>query len=624
MRQADIDALGNAAYNTPLRPGNVRDLGKHVQVWAVRIDGYHARKTHRYLTLRGVSLCNGDRTIDLPADRFPAPGKRGISIPEFCRVLWGAVPDLTKKSRLVLMAHGTPVNYGPLDVHDLDARITYTPAGEDAYALKFRDDGVNVEFLDLAAFFPEQEPGEVAAALGITLPPPALLPSSPLFTAHRDAVLTWAIFDVLRAQLDGEFGVDLAVYRTPAACAARVYVSRYLQSAPGGTIGVRKYIRLQAMRSYWGGRAEAFARGHFRGDLSIYDAVSLYPHAALALEELPTANSWFRLTGHLLNTCRGGICTVEFEFPADELHPCLPVAAPGSLLYPRAGVSHCTVHEVRYAQECGAKIKLLSGYGYMRGDTSLAEFSRDLLAQKQAADDRGDLAARTIYKLLMNSLYGKFGQSRVGHSLETLRMVCRKLGYPSLDVLNRIPNWEALAGDVLAGGEGDPLEPEILIGGQWCPEWAALIQGYARYIEGRAMREYVALIGTTDSVVVNGDAGDEFQIEGVTFRREARGDHLVIVRSRLYVLAQGGEIQHAALHGAPKIATMPAALLAWDGAEEIKIEAERVRKLRDGLTTGNPVGRMQKITHTVGMGWDGKRSLVDDYSEPFDFIDGAD
>lgn len=628
MRQTDIDQLGKAAYSTPLRPGKVRELGEHAQTWGVCVYGTLSRKNDRFLTLTGVALDNGVFQAYLTPDQFPKPGKRGLSLKDFAETILRHLPNVTQKTRVLLLAYGTAQNYGPLDVYDLDARVSFTPAGGDAYSLKYRDgdSGPNIEFLDAAAFFPDQELSDVARTLGVNMPLPAPRHPDPADLATRayitaQARTSWQVWASLRDTFGREYEIDPVVYRTPASCAARVYVSRYLEQAAGGDIGVRKYIRLQAMRSYWGARAEAFARGPFTGDLNLYDAVSLYPSAAIALGEMPTGNSWFRLTHTELTRCKGGICTVDFEFPADELHPCLPVNATGTLLYPLAGRSHCTVHEVRYALQCGAKITLISGYGYNRGDSSLAQYSRDMLAQKNAAEQRGDAQARTMYKLLLNSLYGKFGQHRVGHSLDTLRAVCRALKLPGLDVLENIPNWEQMAGDILGGGEGKPIEPEVVMGGQWCVEWAALIQGYARYIESRAMREYVALLGTTDSVLINGDAGDEFYIDDVKFKREARGDRAVIVRARLYALAQGDTITHAALHGAPKTENAPAALLAWAGGDTLTVKADRVRKLRAGLMDGGKVGTVQaQVTHLVSMAWDSKRSLVGDYSTPYDFI----
>ena len=642
MKPSGLKREKSPAMKSNLKPGEVRALGENVQVWAVRLYGVVPKiRRAQALQLMGARFLNAEHDIYLSAADFQAPAPapaegytlsdlkankkhtskryRGLSVEQFADTVWKHLPNITKKTRVLLVIFGTPDNYGPLDIHDLDSRMTYTPAGAESYSLKFVDKKKkqSLEFLDLAAFFPDQELGEVAETFNLSrdLAEPTRPEENTLGVRAytlQDAQLTWRIFSELRRGMLQTWKVDPAVYRTPASCAARVYVSQYLKAPVGA---VTRQIRLQAMRSYWGGRIEAFFRGRHTGDVSVYDAVSLYPQAAMNLGSLPTADSWYRLTRKTLHTCAGGICTVDFKFPPDELHPCLPVHAGGKNFYPLAGVSHCTAQEVRYALECGAEIILVEGYGYdlENGDTSLSEYSRDLLARKNAADRAGNLADRTMFKLLMNSLYGKFGQHRADYSLETLREICREYGYPDLPRLYKTPNWQL---EVMEKS-GEIVEPEIYIGEHWCPEWAALINGYARYIESRAMREYVALTGTVDSVVISGDAGDMFFIEGVKFKREKTGDTLVSVRARLYVITEKGKVVKAAVHGAPKVEGMPEKIAAWKRETELKISAVRVRKLRDGLTTGQMVGRVKDKEQTVNMEWDYRRIQEGNYSLPY-------
>lgn len=673
MIQSEIDQLmtprGTGSTKAPamksrLAPGGVRELGENAQVWAVRIFATLPKsKSARALELVSVCLTNGTELIYLTAADFqtPAPAQdgaytvdalksgktkkrqiyRGISISSFVETLWEKLPGVTRETRLVLVTFGTAENYGPLDLHDLDPRVTYHPAGGQAYALKFLDKKGrqifrNLEFIDLASYFPAQELEEVAGYYRLSrdvAPPTRPLEDAMQSRAYtvQDAQLTWRIFSSLRRDMLSTWNIDPAVYRTPASCAARVYVSNYLTVAPGP---VTKQVRLQAMRCYWGGRIEAFFRGRQKGEVSVYDAVSLYPQACINLQAMPRGEDWYRLTPDLIQTCAGGLCTVEFDFRKygedgemlpdefQELHPCLPVHAGGKNFYPLSGVSHCTVHEIRFALECGAKITLLEGWAYdLEGaDTSLAEYSRDMLARKNAADRGGDYSARTMFKLMVNSLYGKFGQHNLGYSIDTYRMICREYGYPDIPALMKTPNWEA---EVLEES-GEVIEQELNISNYWYPEWAALINGYARMIESRAMREYVALSGTIDSVIIPGRAGDEFLIQGVTFKREMTGDEFVSIRARLYAVLDAGKIIKVALHGAPQVEGMPEKVAAWQGEEELTVMTARTRQLREGLLHGQIVGKVsgRDKPQTVETRWDERRILMGNYSIPFPSVDG--
>lgn len=616
------------AMKSRLGPREIKPLSDAVEIWSVRILGSAPTSlTARALNFDGLCLFNGFRHIYVRWDEIEQkPGEwktagttrtvyRGLKFSDFVATVYEKL-KLHPGTRLLLLTFDTAENAGVFDLHDLDSRIAFNPVGVKMnLAYTDKSAGQRVEFVDVGAFFPDQSLGDVARAYGLNYEVDA--PKRPRENdldarayLRQDVDAIWRIFGTLRAGLGRAWGIDPAVYRTPASCAARAYTGHYLKAAPGP---VTRAIRTQAMRCYWGGRIEAFFRGQTTGDITVYDAVSLYPQSAINLKIMPRAGDWYRLTEKRLHTCAGGLCTVSFQFPADEFYPCLPAHAGGKTYYPLSGLSHCTVHEVRYALECGAKIQLLEGWGYDDGDETLAAYSRDLLAQKNAADRAGDYAGRTLAKLLMNALYGKFGQHHIGHSLETLREICRTYNYPDVSALLKTGNWEM----EITQETGEIIEPEIQISDYWCPEWAALINGYARYIEARAMREYVALTGTIDSIIIPGDAGEELLIDGVRFKREMIGDTFVSVRARLYVLTRAGDVIKAALHGAPLVQGMAEKLAAWKGETELTVKAVRVRQIREGVTTGQTIGRAREKAQSVSMEWDNRRRLDQNFPTPW-------
>ena len=250
-------------------------------------------------------------------------------------------------------------------------------------------------------------------------------------------------------------------------------------------------IVLAAREAYHGGRTEPFAIGTFR-DVRVIDAASMFPWAMISG---PFPACW----GACQRVRSGadleplGVYRVRVESPHDGL-PLLPVRSEAGTIYPRGKWSGWYVGlELLYALELGYKIRVLRGF---RFDTKVRPFRRyvgTLFDRKNAA--RGPL--RLLYKLLLNGLYGKFGQGGA-------RIVAMPLA--RFDKLRNIPTsvrvWNGLA---IYRREADPP--------YWGNNvWSAIVTARARVklhqemlrLEARGGR---VLYCDTDSVVYQGPPG---------------------------------------------------------------------------------------------------------------------
>jgi DNA polymerase type B, organellar and viral len=104
-----------------------------------------------------------------------------------------------------------------------------------------------------------------------------------------------------------------------------------------------------------------------------------------------------------------GFAEVEFEFTEDIAYPCLPVKGDNSLIYPRCGVTCCTCYELNLAARQGATLRVIIGLVIPAspGESVLQLFVRDMRGRR--AEHKKGTLSNNFYKLILNSLYGRFG-----------------------------------------------------------------------------------------------------------------------------------------------------------------------------------------------------------------------
>lgn len=116
------------------------------------------------------------------------------------------------------------------------------------------------------------------------------------------------------------------------------------------------------------------------------------------------------LEGQDLNNLFGFI-EAYVECPPHITRPFLPYKdkKKGTLLF-ATGVYYS--EELKYARDLGYKIIPLSGYLFENKNSSpFGSFVSDIFGRRQDAKSEGNNAMSYIYKILMNSLYGRFGIS---------------------------------------------------------------------------------------------------------------------------------------------------------------------------------------------------------------------
>ena len=163
-------------------------------------------------------------------------------------------------------------------------------------------------------------------------------------------------------------------------------------------------------RGYYGGHADTFIP--YGENLYYYDVNSLYPYVMKHYKMPSGVPVWCNnLEKQDLNNLYGFI-EAYVVCPSNIIRPFLPYRDNNkTLLFPTGNfVGVYYSEELKYARDLGYQIVPLRGYLFESLDTSpFINYVSNLYESRKKAKKDGDEAMSYIYKLLMNSLYGRFG-----------------------------------------------------------------------------------------------------------------------------------------------------------------------------------------------------------------------
>jgi hypothetical protein len=203
-----------------------------------------------------------------------------------------------------------------------------------------------------------------------------------------------------------------------------------------------------ARPAYYGGRVEAFRMGEVEG-VNAYDVNSLYPWVqSLApfphpnklklLFAPPPAGRWWNWEGTALATV---------EVPEDYI-PALPYRYKGRLFFPTGRLRGLwTIGELREAITSGVKfISVEWVFGSEITFNPFERFVEELFSKRAEYLAHNDVRANLV-KLILNSLYGRFGLNPEG-GLESLVPIDEHTDFEKLEGFTSIE----IAGELVARG----------------------------------------------------------------------------------------------------------------------------------------------------------------------------
>lgn len=245
-----------------------------------------------------------------------------------------------------------------------------------------------------------------------------------------------------------------------------------------------------AREAYHGGRTQAFAVGEFTNARAV-DVASMFPWAMVD-RTLPVPWGLHTLEGPGAAIHSHGLYRVQVD--SRLRFPRLPVRTAKGTIFPNGRwIGWYVGEELEAFQRVGGKLRVLNGIRFHEHCHPFRRYVRAMFARKQKA--RG--VSRLLFKLLLNALYGKFGQ---GGRLVRAIPLARFMSLP-----RRPLTWREWNGLVIYTDENVPPVWGNMV-------WPAFVTARARVrladeldtLAGRAARP---LYCDTDSVIFTGGNG---------------------------------------------------------------------------------------------------------------------
>lgn len=219
----------------------------------------------------------------------------------------------------------------------------------------------------------------------------------------QDSKITYEAMRFLQKNFNS-LGAKLKI--TIASTAMDLFKRKYLKEA---WYHPQRLLIEYLFKGYYGGRCEALKRGPIK-NLNYYDFNSLYP--SVMLKDFPHPNKHIytkSLNGHTIQKYEG-VCDVSVNSP-DSYIPYLPLRKGKKLIFPVGKFrGSYTFFEIRKALSMGYAVnKYHSALLYTKKYSPFSDYVRELYEKRMILSAKKD-NREVIYKLLLNSLYGKFAQ----------------------------------------------------------------------------------------------------------------------------------------------------------------------------------------------------------------------
>lgn len=228
----------------------------------------------------------------------------------------------------------------------------------------------------------------------------------------RDSKVCYEFMQWLREQLH-DLGASLET--TAAKTAMTLFRSQYLDHAIEQP---RRDILDKSYKGYYGGRVSPIVKGHIEGPVREYDVASLYPYCMTKCEfPDPSSIRYDRGNGKYSDSEQRtrvweseGMTKATVKAPDMDI-PVLPTKWDDKLLFPTGHITDWWCHnELRFALERGYEIiEIEESVWSDRTFNPFEGYVSDLFDKRLQYRDEGN-ATEYVVKLMMNSLYGKFGQ----------------------------------------------------------------------------------------------------------------------------------------------------------------------------------------------------------------------
>lgn len=344
-----------------------------------------------------------------------------------------------------------------------------------------------------------------------------------------------------------KYSVSLKSVLSISGLALKIFRSNFLNKENISIVRGRAYNIIR--EAYYGGRVDVFVPFSDK-TLYYYDVNSLYPMAML--NDMPVGRPTFISNVESLSDFFG-FCRCTVKAPKDLKIPVLPYKVEGGGNINPLGTwkGWYFSEELKLAEEFGYQISLHEGYSFERDNSLFKEYVNTLYNSKILETG----IKRIISKLLMNSLYGKFGMSETHPMIsivnkEEFEAILQK--YNILDCIelpsgNLIIKYENVVQGSLMIDDTNKIGSTFIEGRKFFLEnnqsiaIAAAIASYSRIYMNRAFKDQKVFYTDTDSIVIDRPLNEEMVSENKLgkFKLEHVVQRAYFIAPKLYLLETG-------------------------------------------------------------------------------------
>jgi hypothetical protein len=213
---------------------------------------------------------------------------------------------------------------------------------------------------------------------------------------ERDCLI---LFEAVRTFEEYLLSIGGQLERTVASCAMGLFRRRYLKRE----IRTNDDVNKAARAAYVASRVEVFAKEC--GEANYYDVNSSFPYAMT----FQAPGDFLGRSRHLPDPDRAlYLCELTVTVPMQEIPP-LPYRSPSGRIYFPAGSWRAWFCEsdVEALLEHGGVIEEVHDVLLFEPFTDLTDYATDLYEKRRTS---ATVAEKQVYKILLNSLYGKFAE----------------------------------------------------------------------------------------------------------------------------------------------------------------------------------------------------------------------
>lgn len=339
---------------------------------------------------------------------------------------------------------------------------------------------------------------------------------------------------------------------------------------------------IDEFKAYYGGRTEAFMRGRFE-NYYYYDFNSLYP--SVMLNHYPDPNSLRRTNKNTLYYIEEyeGVSEVEVSCPFMD-YPLLPFRTKTKLLFPigtfKAWYSHV---ELRRALTLGYTIKKVFKTIYFKDICHpFVDFVNDLYSKRIVFKEKKN-PMELVVKILLNSLYGKFGQKFMDRD-DWLPMT---LNY---DEIQKLDDFEIIDGFIRI--KKKMTYPSSFI----MPIWALYTTAYARLkLHEHILRSHPAYVDT-DSLITTQSFEDSNKLGKLKLEMKIKEG--IVVKPKFYMLKPYHQKDYVKVKG---VGIKLSCHDFYDLLKHKNIVYSKFMKFKESIRRGFIPNEIQEITKVLSL-----------------------